>query len=52
MMKIKSILIATMAIVASAMTFTSCSDDDDVENNYTAYQSAVDTQVQAQKKNN
>lgn len=51
MMKIKSILIATMAIVASAMTFTSCSDDDDVENNYTAYQSAVDTQVQAQKKN-
>ncbi|MBO4642061.1 MAG: sirohydrochlorin cobaltochelatase [Bacteroidaceae bacterium] len=50
MMKIKSLLIAMMAIVASAMTFTSCSDDE-VENNYTAYQSAVDAQVKAQKKN-
>ena len=52
MMKSKSLLIAMLAMIASAMTFTSCSDDDDdVTNNYTYYQSQVDAQVRAQKKN-
>ena len=52
MMKSKTLLIAMMAMVASAMTFTSCSDDDDdVTNNYTTYQSKVDAQVREQKKN-
>ena len=49
-MKIKSLIIAMLAMVAS-MSFVSCSDDDDkdVANNYTVYQNAVDAQVKAQK---
>ena len=46
MMKSKTLLIAMMAMVASAMTFTSCSDDDDdVTNTYTTNQYKVDAQV-------
>ena len=51
MKKIKSLIMGllTMALV---LPFASCSDDDDnVSNNYTKYQNAVDTQVKAQKKN-
>ena len=46
-MKIKAILVAMMAMTASMVAFTSCSDDDDdkATNNYTAYQEAVDAQV-------
>ena len=53
MMKIKSLLIAMMAICLT-MGFTSCSDDKDdpIENNYTVYQKAVNETVKAQKKNN
>lgn len=51
MMKIKSLLLAAMAMVAT-FSFTSCGDDDEViQNNYTKYQSEVDAQVQAGKKN-
>ncbi len=51
-MKIKTILVAMMAMTASMVAFTSCSDDDDdkATNNYTAYQEAVDAQVKAAKK--
>ena len=51
-MKIKAILVAMMAMTASMVAFTSCSDDDDdkATNNYTAYQEAVDAQVKAAKK--
>lgn len=49
-MKIKSLLIAMVAVTATAFTFASCSDDDDPGNNYTKYQTAVDQEVQAQKK--
>ena len=48
-MKIKSLLIAMMAVAVSMVGFTSCSDDDDEQvNNYVAYQQAVDAQVKAQ----
>ena len=52
MMKIKSLLIAMMAICLT-MGFTSCSDDKDdpIENNYTVYQKAVNETVKSQKKN-
>ena len=50
MKKIKFMLLAAMAIIASAVTITSCSDDE-TTNNYTEYQKAVDNQVSAQKKN-
>lgn len=52
MMKIKSLLIAMMAICLT-MGFSSCSDDKDdpIENNYTIYQKAVNETVKAQKKN-
>ena len=42
MMKIKSLLIAMLAICLT-MGFTSCKDDKDdpIENNYTIYQKAV-----------
>lgn len=51
MMKIKSLLLAALAVVAT-MSVTSCGDDDDevVLDNYTKYQRAVDAQVNAQKK--
>ena len=51
MMKIKSLLIAMMAICLT-MGFTSCSDDKDdpIENNYTIYQKAVTQTVKNQKK--
>ena len=51
MMKIKSLLIAMMAICLT-MGFTSCNDDKDdpIENNYTIYQKAVTQTVKAQKK--
>lgn len=54
MMKIKSLMIAMLAIIATAISFTSCDDDDDddKEDNYTAYQAAVDAQVKAQKSSN
>lgn len=46
-MKIKSLLIAMAAVVATAVGFSSCSDDE--TNNYTNYQNSVDAQVKAQK---
>ena len=50
-MKIKSLLIAMMAICLT-MGFTSCNDDKDdpIENNYTIYQKAVTQTVKSQKK--
>ncbi|MBR7012431.1 MAG: sirohydrochlorin cobaltochelatase [Muribaculaceae bacterium] len=52
MMKIKSLLIAMMAICLT-LGFTSCKDDKDdpIENNYTVYQKAVTQTVKSQKKN-
>ena len=52
MKKIKFLMLAMMAIVAS-MSFTACSDDDDDNNdvsNYTKYQQAVNQTVNSQKK--
>lgn len=49
-MKIKTLLIAMMAIMATAVSFTSCSDDDDVSENWTKYQQAVDKNVKSNKK--
>lgn len=48
-MKIKSLMLAMVAMASTAFSLTSCSDDDDPSNNYTIYQQAVDQQVQAQK---
>ena len=54
MKKIKFLMIAMLAFVAS-MSFVACSDDDDdkdvIENNYTVYQKAVNQTVKSQKKN-
>jgi len=50
MMKIKSLLLAAVAMVAT-FTFSSCGDDDETVSNYTKYQNAVDSQVKAGKKN-
>ena len=52
MKKIKFLMLAMMAIVAS-MSFTACSDDDDDNkdvSNYTKYQQAVNQTVNSQKK--
>ena len=54
MNRIKYLMLAMMAIIASA-TFTACSDDDDDKNdskmsNYEKYQQAVNQTVNAQKK--
>ena len=54
MNKIKSIMIAMLAIVAS-MTFTACGDDDDdinVQSNYDRYQKEVNNYVQSHKTQN
>ena len=54
MNKIKSIMIAMLAIVAS-MTFTACGDDDDdinVQSNYGRYQKEVNNYVQSHKTQN
>lgn len=50
-MKIKSFLLSLLAVAATAVGFSSCSDDDnnDTSNNYTEYQKAVDNQVEKQK---
>ena len=54
MMKIKCLMMAMVAFMAT-MCFTACSDDDDddsrIDNNYTVYQNAVNQTVKAQKKN-
>lgn len=53
MMKIKSLTVALLASLAMAAGFNSCSDDEEtssVANNYTIYQSAVDSKVIANKK--
>ena len=51
MKKIKSLFIAALAVLTT-FSVTSCSDDDkdEVLDNYTSYQRAVDAQVSAQKK--
>lgn len=52
MNKIKFLMLAMMAFIASA-TFTACSDDDDnndTQSNYEKYQQAVNQTVNAQKK--
>lgn len=49
-MKIKSFIVAMMAVVAMMTSLSSCQQDEDVNNNYVKYQSAVDAQVKAQKK--
>ena len=54
MMKIKYLMLAMMAFIASA-TFTACSSDDDdnsVQSNYDRYQKAVNETVNKQKSNN
>ena len=55
MNKIKCLMMAAVALIASATLF-SCGDDDDdknvIENNYTVYQNAVNQTVKSQKKNN
>ncbi len=56
MMKIKFLMLAMMAFIASA-TFTACSSDDDDNNsaavsNYEKYQKTVNETVKAQKKSN
>ena len=50
MKKIKLLLMAVMAVIGVA-SFTACSKDDknDVQNNYTVYQNAVNTTVKNQK---
>lgn len=50
MRKIKSIIFAMLAVIGTAVAVSSCSNDDDPINNYTKYQKAVDSQVQALKK--
>ena len=51
MKTIKFLMIAVMAIVATA-TFTACSDDDDNQSNMERYQKEVDKAVKQQKKHN
>jgi len=51
MKKIKFLMIAMMAIMAT-VCFTACSDDDDEEANVIRYQNAVNSTVQNSKKNN
>lgn len=48
MKKIKSLVLAVMAVAASA-SFTACSDDSSTESNYARYQAAVDDAVGRQK---
>ena len=50
MMKIKTLMLAMMAMMVG-MSFTACSDDDDDESNYQKYQKAVDDMVKTQKRN-
>lgn len=51
MNKIKTLMVAMMAVIAG-VGFTACNDDDDTPaNNYTVYQNAVNQTVKAQKKN-
>ncbi len=50
MMKIKTLMLAMIAMMVG-MTFTACSDDDDDESNYQKYQKAVDDMVKTQKRN-
>ncbi len=50
MMKIKTLMLAMIAMMVG-MTFTACSDDDDDESNYQKYQKAVDDLVKTQKRN-
>ena len=54
MMKIKSLLLAIVTVMAG-LTFTACGSDDDDNNNggqsnHDAYQTAVTNTVKAQKK--
>ena len=50
MNKIKTLMVAMMAIIAG-VNFTACDDDEDTPaNNYTIYQNAVNSTVQSQKK--
>ncbi len=51
MNKIKTLMVAMMAIIAG-VSFTACDDDDDPVYNYAAYQNAVNKTVKAQKKHN
>ena len=52
MMKIKTLLLAMLTIMAG-LSFTACSDDDDDnESNYVIYQKAVSNTVKSQKKHN
>ena len=52
MMKIKSLILAMLTIMAG-LSFTACSDDDDDnKSNYEIYQEAVSSTVKAQKKHN
>ena len=52
MMKIKSLILAMLTIMAG-LSFTACSDDDDDnKSNYQIYQEAVSSKVKAQKKHN
>lgn len=52
-MKKITMMIAMLAMIATAVTFSSCSEDDEpIVNNYTKYQNAVDAQVKANKKHN
>ncbi|MBQ7180191.1 MAG: sirohydrochlorin cobaltochelatase [Bacteroidaceae bacterium] len=51
MNKIKYLMLAATMLLGS-FAFTSCSDDDENENNYTKYQNAVDAQIKAGKKHN
>ena len=53
MNKIKTLMVAMMAIIAG-VSFTACDDDDDnniIVNNYTTYQRIVNETVKSQKKN-
>ena len=49
-MKIKSFAIAMIATAVVMASVTSCQQDEELNNNYVKYQSAVDAQVKAQKK--
>ena len=49
MNKIKYLMLAATMLLGN-FAFTSCSDDDENENNYTKYQNAVDAQIKAGKK--
>ena len=49
-MKIKSFIVAMMTVAVTMTSLSSCQQDEDLNNNYVKYQSAVDAQVKAQKK--